>query len=379
MKSPKRVAVVITVFMVLSFFCTALCGCEFTDCFGKKKSANIQPHLISEEQAEENPVRPIDSVQFTRGFESDNFYDQLDELVSMVYKGDGGSSKPDFSGALDGVEKIYNEARKILDRFILNDFSDYERVHAIHDYLAYYIEYDLELLESTGGETTEDNPAFGLDGVFLNKKAVCDGFTKAFLLMCGIEQVRCIRVTGQYNFNGTDINHSWNKVYLAGEAAWYNVDATMDSWHVLTDSDRLDVMNHGYFLVSDNAIKGTLTGRHTESKNDPVTYECKKDYPFHKLTSLGIGSYSMEITNQTQLNDIFVLIKKSKRKIGKVELKLNFDDYDAENLKRADAYVPQITEAYNKVKDRDFTFNANAGVYPYQRYPNGVFVFLIYK
>ena len=65
--------------------------------------------------------------------------------------------------------------------------------------------------------------------------------------------------------------------------------------------------------------------------------------------------------------------------MGKIELKLNFPEYDKSNLARPDAYASYIAAAYKKVSDTDFVLDAENGTYPYQRYPDGVFVFLIYK
>ena len=72
-------------------------------------------------------------------------------------------------------------------------------------------------------------------------------------------------------------------------------------------------------------------------------------------------------------------MKDANGKIGKLELKLDFPEYDKVNLKRPDAYLMQISAAYSKIKDCDYRFDSASGIYPYYRYPQGVFVFLIYK
>ena len=367
----KKLSIYILCFVLAAIGVEALTGCSLFS----KPSGDLLPHLIDETHVESNPVRPIDSLTSTRGFTATRLQSQYDELLDIVYRGDGGGSKPDFTDALPEVKEIYDAAVAVLNRYILNSFSQFERVHAIHDYLAYYIEYDTAL--GSLASVPSDHPSFGLEGVFKNKKAVCDGFAKAFLLMCGIEGIRAIRITGEYNNGVSSENHAWNKVYIDG--SWYNLDATMDSWHVRGSKTKYDIMSHGYFLVSDDLMRGELTGRHRESGNDKVNYECKNTYGFYKITNLGIGDYPMEITSQDELNDVFAAVKKSKRKIGKLELKLNFDGYEKSNLERMDAYVTQIREAYSKVSDADFVLNPDTYTYPYQRYPDGVFVFLIYK
>ena len=355
----------VAVFSAFAFGCSVF----------RKDSGDVLPHLISEDIAESDPRRPIDESGLPlAGFTSDTLGGQLDELTDMMFDG----KKPDFATALSGTKKVYDAAVAVLDRYILNDFSEYERVHAIHDWIVYNTKYDFELLENADGASSDD-PSFRADGVLLNGKAVCDGYTKAFRLMCGIERIRCIRVIGQYNDNGSQINHAWNKVRVGG--VWYNVDTTMDNFHVMAGGKRKSVLNHGYFLVSDKAIKDVVAGRHTERATDPinVNYECKENYPFHATTASEVEPYSMRVTSQRELNSVFRAVKDKKGKIGKIELQLAFTGYSDDNLSHADAYSAQISEAYSLIKDADYRIDSVAREYPYMRYPNGVFVFLIYK
>lgn len=364
MKNYKKIiTVVLAVILTLSFY-----GCAFG-----RSSDDIKPHLISEEEREKTPIRKIDAVTGTRGFAADSVADQFDELNKMLYEGD----KPDFEDAFDKVKITYEAAVKVLNEIILNSFDTFERLHAIHDWLVYNVEYDHELYDNAEFAQSS-NSAFRPDGVFINGKAVCDGIAKAFSLMCGIEQIPCVRITGEYFDGGSLINHAWNKVNLDG--VWYNVDATMDALYIaVTENKTVKILNHGYFLLSDKDFGDSLTGCHRESGLDEVNYDCLTTYEFHKNQALGIGDYTMEITNQEDLDAVFDAIKNSKRKIGKIELKLNFDYYDKSNLYLQNAYVEEIATAYSKIKDKDFAFNAAKNIYPYKRYPNGVFVFIIYK
>ncbi len=313
-------------------------------------------------------MRKIDSCE-TEGFKTTTESEQLNELIEITYR----RNKPDFADALPKVKEVYDAAIAVLNRYIRNDFSDYERVHAIHDWLAYCVKYDFDLAAQENPDGND--PAFGLVGALINKKAVCDGLSKAFRLLCCIEQIRATRMLGAYSDGNVSVNHAWNKVELYGD--WYNVDITLDVWHV----NDMNLLNHGYFLVSDKDIsEEQLQTRHVVYASDPinVNYPCNKTYDFHKNESAGVGEYSMEVTSQEQLNDIFAAVKKAKGKIGKLELRLDFTDYIID-LSRPEAYAVQIAEAYGKVGNADYKINPQAGVYPYMRYPRGVFVFLIYK
>ena len=341
------------------------------------KSEPVLPHLIAESERELFPERPVNSFTDTeavRGTRTER--EQMEYLPEILYN----RRKPDFTGASAKVKQVYDAAVQLLDTYIRNDFTPFARVHAMHDWLTYYVEYDFALA-ARGDAANGNDPAFGLEGALLNRKAVCDGYAKAMRLLCGIEGIPCIRITGTFtDDDGQAVNHAWNKVCIEG--VWYNVDATMDAWHVADGNTRYSVINHGYFLVSDDAMHDGVTGRHEmddDSTANPVNYACPEDYDFHGTTALGFGEHRMEIVSQDELNSVFAYVKKQKGKIGRLELKLNFPEYDKSNLLRANAYVTQIGEAYRKVKDRDYAFDPDKGYYPYRRYPNGVFVFLFYK
>lgn len=366
----KTYALLAILLVALSLFAS---GCFL----GHKKSEELQPHLISLEQAETEPVRPIDGAETETLPNTHTERAQMDDLLCILYDPDGLGYRPDLTSARDGVKKVYEEAEKILDRYIRNDFTPFERVHAIHDWLAYTVAYDFELA-ARGDAANANDDAFGLTGVFVNRKAVCDGFSKAMCLLCGIEGIPCLRVTGSYvGDDGEEVAHAWNKVKIDG--VWYNVDATMDNWHAFVGNTRYDVFNHGYFLLSDEAISDELTGRHAQSDTDEENYECPQNYPYHAGEELGFGEHRMQITSQEELNAVFSYVKKQKGKKGRLELQLAFPEYENGNLSRRNAYATQIAAAYKKVKDSDFVMNAAENIYPYRRYPNGVFVFLIYK
>lgn len=77
------------------------------------------------------------------------------------------------------------------------------------------------------------------------EKAVCDGYTHAFDLLCYLSGIDCLKIAGTANGGG----HAWNKVELDG--VWYNVDVTWDDPVVIGGGDML---RYDYFLVSDETL-----------------------------------------------------------------------------------------------------------------------------
>ena len=132
-----------------------------------------------------------------------------------------------------------------------------EKLSKIHDYIALNVIYDSALLQLSDSKDPKYSYSylsgfrgFNLEGALLDGKAVCDGITKAFMLLARMEGIECIRVTGK---NAENVGHAWNKVKI--ENTWYNIDVTGDD--ILTEIQANDTvvtvetLAHDKFLVSD--------------------------------------------------------------------------------------------------------------------------------
>ena len=182
------------------------------------------------------------------------------------------------------------------------DDDDAAKLLAIHDYIAGSVIYDTELLDLS---TAHDAGAlsgyrgFGLEGVFLDKRAVCDGITKAFMLMARIEGIEVIRVSGARYGTG----HAWNKVCLDG--VWYAVDVTGDDVQVrFTDSDKIiEVIRHDKFMVPDSYL-----AENGYVEDDYDFPEATGEYDYYGEAKY--GRYSLTVNNSAELNNILAAMKK---------------------------------------------------------------------
>ena len=145
------------------------------------------------------------------------------------------------------AERVYLAAKQVLNAILPENATDLEKVEAIYDYLVLNIQYDDRAVQiaETPGSIWAEYDAFFLEGVFDNKKAVCDGIAKAFTLLCAIEGIPCVEVVGD--------SHAWNRVKVNN--VWYVIDATHGNLH-LANSDK-SIMDHAHFLMSD-AEKASL-------------------------------------------------------------------------------------------------------------------------
>lgn len=253
-----------------------------------------------------------DNVKKTRNFYIDGVKETMSVSTSnMLYKAVAWGYKPVFMGAqADNLKQIYDNAKDALSYIVSDEMSEYEKVHAIYDYIIYNVRYDHDCANAEDAYVSgnlslnEKMKYYGyyLEGIFLNKfykkdmHAVCDGKSKAFVLMCGIEGITAVRISGEASSDGKNFGgHAWNKVLLdlngTGDKEWYFVDTT---WGDVGD-DSKEFLSHAYFLLSDDEVKNTH--REKTGHGYPKA-EGKFDYYAHETYTSNGTEYNYVITNK---------------------------------------------------------------------------------
>ena len=253
-----------------------------------------------------------DNVKKERNFYIDGVKETMSVSTSnMLYKAVAWGYKPVFMGSqADNLQQIYDNAKDALSYIVSDEMSEYEKVHAIYDYIIYNVRYDHDCANaedkyvSGNLSLNEKMKYYGyyLEGIFLDKfykkdmHAVCDGKSKAFVLMCGIEGITAVRISGKASSDGKNFGgHAWNKVLLdlngTGDKEWYFVDTT---WGDVGD-DSKEFLSHAYFLLSDDEVKNT----HVENPgHDYPKAEGKFDYYAHETYTSNGTEYNYVITNR---------------------------------------------------------------------------------
>lgn len=253
-----------------------------------------------------------DNVKKTRNFYIDGVKETMSVSTSnMLYKAVAWGYKPVFMGAqADNLQQIYDNAKDALSYIVSDEMSEYEKVHAIYDYIIYNVRYDHDCANAEDAYVSgnlslnEKMKYYGyyLEGIFLNKfynkdmHAVCDGKSKAFVLMCGIEGITAVRISGEASSDGKNFGgHAWNKVLLdlngTGDKEWYFVDTT---WGDVGD-DSKEFLSHAYFLLSDDEVKNS----HVEKQGHGYPKaEGKFDYYAHETYTSSGTEYNYVITNR---------------------------------------------------------------------------------
>lgn len=252
-----------------------------------------------------------DNVKKERNFYIDGVKETMSVSTSnMLYKAVAWGYKPVFMGSqAENLKQIYDNAKDALSYIVSDEMSEYEKVHAIYDYIIYNVRYDHDCANaedkyvSGNLSLNEKMKYYGyyLEGIFLNKfykkdmHAVCDGKSKAFVLMCGIEGIAAVRISGKASSDGKNFGgHAWNKVLLdlngTGDKEWYFVDTT---WGDVGDNSN-EFLSHAYFLLSDDEVKNT----HVENPgHDYPKAEGKFDYYAHETYTSSGTEYNYVITN----------------------------------------------------------------------------------
>ena len=288
-----------------------------------------------------------DNVKKERNFYIDGVKETMSVSTSnMLYKAVAWGYKPVFMGSqADNLQQIYDNAKDALSYIVSDEMSEYEKVHAIYDYIIYNVRYDHDCANAEDAYVSgnlslnEKMKYYGyyLEGIFLDKfykkdmHAVCDGKSKAFVLMCGIEGITAVRISGKASSDGQNFGgHAWNKVLLdlngTGDKEWYFVDTT---WGDVGD-DSKEFLSHAYFLLSDDEVKNT----HVENPgHDYPKAEGKFDYYAHETYTSSGTEYNYVIANRNLAAQQMARALKTLPKSTIVEFEFAFSltKYAAEN------------------------------------------------
>lgn len=211
------------------------------------------------------------------------------------------------------AENIYNKAKSVLGKIISTEMTDFEKVLSVFDWICIntvydyteYTQYDDEGYYK-GGSYPPACPCYYLEGVFIKGTAVCDGFSKAFSLMCNMLDIDAVRVVGTASSGGSIGGHAWNKVLLDNDptddipAKYYLVDIT---WTELNYS--AEILAHTYFLIDDAMVEETHFPYPTRDIFKTMPANEKYEYYSNRTFGCEEGEYDIAIDNDGDANKLF--------------------------------------------------------------------------
>lgn len=136
---------------------------------------------------------------------------------------------PEYVYSASEARTIIAEMHQVVDKVIhkaLEYKNDpFEMELFLHNSVVKSVVYDYESLKVQNCYS-----AHSIVGAFLDKKAVCEGISKAFKFLCDLVGLPCILVVGYADAHGVfqkNSLHAWNLVNIGGQ--WYHVDPTWDA------------------------------------------------------------------------------------------------------------------------------------------------------
>lgn len=201
------------------------------------------------------------------------------------------------------------ESKKIIDS-IPKYFSDYEKAKYLHDYIVSTVDYD-------------ENANFSHNsyGALVDKKAVCDGMSKAYMYLLSQIDIESRIVYGKSKYG---VSHAWNIIKLGDE--YYHVDLTWDMPQ--GDSDTIIYSNFG--LTDEETKKNKyIYSPFTDNLDDSIYAPIPKcdsiEYNYYKKQGLLIYSY-----NDKDIEYILDLVNKAvEHKEKSIQIKfINKENFD---------------------------------------------------
>lgn len=122
--------------------------------------------------------------------------------------------------------------------------SEFELEEYINDYLCENCEYDYDSYGSNGDLTSSSGNESTAYGALIDGKALCEGYSRAFQLLCNKLGIECVNVFGE----SKDVLHQWNCVRVGGQ--WYHMDVTWND----VDDEHMYAKNC-YFNLTEEEIK----------------------------------------------------------------------------------------------------------------------------
>ena len=139
-------------------------------------------------------------------------------------------------------EKVEAELHRIVSGIDAR-MSAAEKALSVHDWFALHYQYNMPAAQK--GVLCE---AHRVDGLFIDKTAVCQGYALGFLYVMQELGIPCRYIASE------SMGHAWNLVQIDG--AWYHVDVTYDDpLYTADDSDMFGYVSHESFLRGNAGIR----------------------------------------------------------------------------------------------------------------------------
>ncbi len=228
---------------------------------------------------------------------------QMDVAPALYYTGAADDA------AVEAFEAGVQSAVDTLSAEFVSTDTDYEKAKKIHDWVNAQVTYDYAAATIGGSDYMYAHTAYPVFADGYGEKVVCEGYAKAFKILCDRFGLPCVLVSGMaYTSSGAGA-HMWNYVQMP-DGNWYAVDAT---WNDSGDSGYMT-----YFAVGANTqgfddtfsaehvLNATITGEGmsfvfpvlSEEAYDPEVVLQKGDITGDGAIDISDLTYMLQVINK---------------------------------------------------------------------------------
>ncbi len=214
----------------------------------------FEPHVEIERSISKQRLEEICEILYLE--ETSIYY--LSKEYSVSFNAETGEATAvDLSYNYDYDEVKYmntmteEHVREILSK-VTGNMSDVDKIKLFHDEIVLGCRYSVDAKYAA-------TPY----GVFVDGEALCEGYARAFALLCNKVGIENLFATGTQNFtdeSGATVSeeHIWNMVKIDG--LWYNIDMTWDDPTASKNNQALadDYISYSYCLVPRSELRPTL-------------------------------------------------------------------------------------------------------------------------
>lgn len=149
----------------------------------------------------------------------------------------------------DEITMIENKIEEIKKKIITDDMTDENKIKAIHDYIINNTKYDIDRSDKKVTKYKSDTAY----GTLIENYAICGGYADSMKLFLDDLNIPNYKISSE--------NHIWNLVYVNDN--WYHLDLT---WDDPITTDRKDILEYDYFLITSEELKNMKTDEHIYDK-----------------------------------------------------------------------------------------------------------------
>lgn len=149
-----------------------------------------------------------------------------------------------YTGADGGKYKSSAESKaKSIAQSAKTYSNPYEQIKYVHDWLCSNVTYDTSAArKSDSSKTVTEQLSASAYGALNNGKAICSGYSYAFIMIMHELGYECGMVSGVADGE----SHGWNVIKIGSD--YYYIDVTWD------DADQGDLITYYYFLLTSSEI-----------------------------------------------------------------------------------------------------------------------------